>query len=269
MKTTNVFLTTIFCLILSTSLSAQTEEDNKIYGIADESAKVVGGMPYFFKWIGANIEYPPEARKNRIYGKVFVTFVVEKDSSLSNFKIARGLGYGCDEEAIRMFSQVRFVPAKHKGKVVRQKMTFPITFADAYAAQRKADAKAKANAWLMGFAFDLGAAALGLNGNSSSSSSKTPTVERTKTDVCDGVVSNIYIPSYDEGEWGGGGNQERHSYIEFDDNISGTLYLEIAEGSHKDKYFIEDQLFNNYYYQSKIQALKALYIYKRCGKIIK
>ena len=68
-------------------------------------------------------------QKTRIEGKVFVSFVVEKDSTLSNLKVVRGLGHGCDEEAIRIIKEgPKWKPAIMRGKVHRQSTTVPIIF---------------------------------------------------------------------------------------------------------------------------------------------
>ncbi len=64
-----------------------------------------------------------------IEGKVFLTFIVDKDGSITDVTLARGIGGGCDEEAIRILKESpKWNPGKQRGRAVRQKMTFPIIF---------------------------------------------------------------------------------------------------------------------------------------------
>ena len=70
-----------------------------------------------------------EARKKGIEGRVFVEFIVEKDGEVSNIKVIKGIGYGCDEEALKAVSSFTdWQPGVQRGKPVRQKMVMPITF---------------------------------------------------------------------------------------------------------------------------------------------
>ena len=67
--------------------------------------------------------------KNGVQGKVFVEFVANKDGSISDVKVLKGIGFGCDEEALRvMRNSPDWIPAQHKATKVRQKMVLPITF---------------------------------------------------------------------------------------------------------------------------------------------
>lgn len=89
-----------------------------------------GGIAEFYKFLGANVKYPKEAVDNNIQGNVFVSFVVEKDGSITDVKIDRKLGYGTDEEAVRVLKlSKRWNPGQFDGKVVRTKYSIPIKFA--------------------------------------------------------------------------------------------------------------------------------------------
>lgn len=105
---------------------------DEVYSIAEFSAYPVGGLPAFYKAVGTHVVYPPEAKKVGIEGRVFVEFVINKNGSLSDFKIIKGLGKGCDEEAIRAIkasqATVKWKPAIQLRKLVRQKYTLPIPF---------------------------------------------------------------------------------------------------------------------------------------------
>lgn len=95
----------------------------------EQSAGFPGGMEAFSRYLATNIRYPAEARKKNIQGKVFCSFIVEKDGSVSNLKVLRGIGAGADEEALRVVAGMpKWVPATQNGVNVRQLYTLPITF---------------------------------------------------------------------------------------------------------------------------------------------
>ena len=104
--------------------------------VEEEVLKVVEEMPVFpggagkmKEYIAKNIVYPTYAIENGIQGRVFVTFVVERDGSISNVKAMRGIGFGCDEEAIRVIqSMPKWKPARQRGETVRCSYTIPIVF---------------------------------------------------------------------------------------------------------------------------------------------
>jgi protein TonB len=86
-------------------------------------------MEDFYKYVSKNIEYPKQARRMGIEGKVFVQFVVDKDGSLSDVKVIKGIGAGCDEEAIRVLKESpKWTPGKQRGRPVRVRMSLPIFF---------------------------------------------------------------------------------------------------------------------------------------------
>lgn len=88
-----------------------------------------GGIEKFYDFLGQNIKYPKEAADNNVQGNVFISFVVEKDGSLSDIKIERKLGYGTDEEAIRVLKlSKRWNPGQIEQKPVRTKYNIPIKF---------------------------------------------------------------------------------------------------------------------------------------------
>lgn len=101
-----------------------------IFTIVEESAIPEGGMEKFYEHLMAEIKYPVAARQKNVEGKVFVEFVVNKDGSLAGIKPVKGIGEGCDEEAVRAISSspVRWIPAKQRGMVVNQRMVLPVTF---------------------------------------------------------------------------------------------------------------------------------------------
>jgi TonB family protein len=88
-----------------------------------------GGEPAMMKFLSENISYPKKARKKNIQGTVALSFIVEKDGHLSNVKVLRSVGGGCDEEAVRVIkSMPNWTPAMHDDNPVRVKFTIPIKF---------------------------------------------------------------------------------------------------------------------------------------------
>jgi len=88
-----------------------------------------GGMEHFYAFISKSVKYPAEAVKNNIQGKVFMSFIVEKDGALNDIKVVRKLGYGTDEEAIRILNaSPKWIPGIANGKPVRVKYHIPINF---------------------------------------------------------------------------------------------------------------------------------------------
>ncbi len=102
----------------------------------DDPFRIVGEMPQFlggeealFKYLAENIKYPPMAIDAGVKGKVYVTFVVEKNGSISDVKILHGIGGGCDQEAIRVVMDMPlWSPGKQRGKPVRVQYNLPINF---------------------------------------------------------------------------------------------------------------------------------------------
>ena len=88
-----------------------------------------GGMQAFYKYVSKNMKYPRNAVRAGAEGRVFVQFVVERDGSLTDFAILKSVGFGCDEEAIRVLSNApTWEPGKQRGNPVRVRMVLPITF---------------------------------------------------------------------------------------------------------------------------------------------
>jgi protein TonB len=88
---------------VGTSEAKVTEEDpNKIFTSVEKIPEFPGGIDAFYKYLSKSIHYPSVARENGTQGRVIVSFVCERDGSLTDIKVARGIGDGCDEEAVRV-----------------------------------------------------------------------------------------------------------------------------------------------------------------------
>ncbi|HEY5826456.1 MAG TPA: energy transducer TonB [Cyclobacteriaceae bacterium] len=105
------------------------EETDVPVDYAEESAAPKDGIAAFYKYVGEKIKYPAQARRMGIEGRVFVSFVIGKDGSVSEVKATKGIGAGCDEEAVRIIqSAPAWKPGRHGGRTVKQRMVLPITF---------------------------------------------------------------------------------------------------------------------------------------------
>ena len=103
--------------------------EQEIFTVVEEMPSFPGGESKMQEYITKNIRYPKIARENGIQGRVFVSFIVEPDGSISNLKLLRGIGGGCDEEAMRVIkSMPKWKPGKHRGKVVRVSYMVSVSF---------------------------------------------------------------------------------------------------------------------------------------------
>ncbi|RFZ81764.1 TonB family protein [Mucilaginibacter terrenus] len=103
--------------------------DNEVFTAVEEQPTFPGGQAALFNYIRSNIHYPAEARKNNIQGRVITSFVVGKDGKIFNAKVLRGIGYGADEEAVRLINAMpRWRPGIQNGRTVQVQYTIPILF---------------------------------------------------------------------------------------------------------------------------------------------
>jgi protein TonB len=104
-------------------------EEQHIFLVVENMPEFPGGEAAMYKFIGNNMDYPRMAKESGISGRVFVTFVVERDGSVTDVQILRGIGGGCDEEAVRVIKMMpKWTPGKQRGKPVRVQYRMPIKF---------------------------------------------------------------------------------------------------------------------------------------------
>lgn len=97
--------------------------------LAEVMPQFPGGSRALKSYLESQTRYPTHARENDVEGKVYVQFVVNSDGSLSNVRLARGIGFGCDEEALRLVNSMpTWIPGSHQGQIVPVRYTLPITF---------------------------------------------------------------------------------------------------------------------------------------------
>ena len=108
---------------------AQNSDENTVFTTVDQMPEFPGGLPGLAKYLSENVSYPQTARESGIQGRVIVYFVIETNGRVSNTKVIRGIGGGCDEEAVRVVNAMpRWKPAKQEGKKVRVSFNLPINF---------------------------------------------------------------------------------------------------------------------------------------------
>lgn len=101
----------------------------KVFTYVEEQPTFPGGEASMYEYLQKNIKYPPLARENGITGRVYMTFVVGPDGDIRDVKVLRGIGAGCDEEAIRVVkSMPNWKPGKQNGRSVNVQFNMPINF---------------------------------------------------------------------------------------------------------------------------------------------
>ncbi|MBV8389555.1 MAG: energy transducer TonB [Mucilaginibacter sp.] len=115
---------------LSETVIPPQQKDTRIFTEVEQAPEFQGGIDKFYKFLGQNIKYPAVAKEKKVEGKVFVSFIVEKDGSLSNIKVLKEPGSGCGNEALRVMKlSPKWKPGVQNGHKVRVQYTLPITFA--------------------------------------------------------------------------------------------------------------------------------------------
>lgn len=105
------------------------EVAEEIFTIVEDQPAPKGGMPAFYEYVKKELKYPAQARRMGIEGKVYVQFVVDKDGSITEVTAIKGIGAGCDEEAVRVLQGApKWAPGKQRGRAVKVRMILPITF---------------------------------------------------------------------------------------------------------------------------------------------
>jgi protein TonB len=111
------------------SAEVLVEDTEDIVVFPEECASPNGGMTAFYRYVQDKMKYPGQARRTGVEGRVFVEFVINKDGSISEVKAIKGIGAGCDEEAVRVVQGAPvWNPGKQRGKPVRQRMVLTIVF---------------------------------------------------------------------------------------------------------------------------------------------
>ena len=108
----------------------ENEEDvDPIFTVVESMPEFPGGEAMLEKFLKDNLQYPELARIGGIQGKVYVTFVVDEKGNITDIRLLRGIGGGCDEEALRVVKLMpKWIPGKQNGMPVRVIVTLPVKF---------------------------------------------------------------------------------------------------------------------------------------------
>ena len=110
-------------------IEEEEEVVEEIFVIVEQEPTPIGGFEEFYTYLAQQIKYPPAALRLGIEGSVFVQFVIEKDGKITNVELAKGIGAGCDEEALRVISSSPdWNPGKQRGLPVRVRKIIPVRF---------------------------------------------------------------------------------------------------------------------------------------------
>lgn len=114
---------------VETPVQEEEAAEVEIFTIVEEMPSFPGGEAKLFEYLGKNTKFPQMARDAGIQGQVYVNFVVYEDGSIRDVKVLRGIGGGCDEEAIRVVQNMpKWSSGKQRGKAVRVSYNLPIRF---------------------------------------------------------------------------------------------------------------------------------------------
>jgi len=102
---------------------------DEVFTIVEVMPSYPGGNTKFYEYVSKNLKYPRRALKANVEGKVIVQFLVAQNGDISEIEILKGIGFDCDEEAIRVLeSSPKWIPGQHQGRNVKVKVTLPLTF---------------------------------------------------------------------------------------------------------------------------------------------
>lgn len=104
------------------------EPDENIFITVEENAVPEGGYEAYYKYLKKTLKYPSQARRMGTEGKVYVQFVVDKEGLVTEAKVIKGIGGGCDEEALRIMEGTKWSPGKQRGRAVKQRIVMQIVF---------------------------------------------------------------------------------------------------------------------------------------------
>jgi protein TonB len=106
-----------------------TSEGDEIFLVVEESPTFAGGVEALKEFQLNNLEYPTEAIAAQAEGRVFLSFIVDKEGAISDIVVSRGIGYGCDEAAVKMLMKSpNWTPGVQRGRTVKTRMQLAVTF---------------------------------------------------------------------------------------------------------------------------------------------
>lgn len=126
----SAFLTLVITCCLLQPAEAQVNNNvDTVFTQVEQPAQYPGGFEAMAEYLKKNMAYPKDARRSGIQGTVFVSFIVNKDGSISDVAVIKGIGGDCDQEAMRVVSIFpTWTPGMHHGKIARSRFVLPLDF---------------------------------------------------------------------------------------------------------------------------------------------
>jgi TonB family protein len=117
-------------LIFEKKILTKEELGNtKVFSVVEEQPEFPGGIKEMYRFLGENIKYPERASKAYVSGRVFLSFIVTEKGEMADIQVLKGIGFGCDEEAVRVLSKFpTWKPGKQNGNPVNVRYNLPINF---------------------------------------------------------------------------------------------------------------------------------------------
>jgi protein TonB len=121
--------TTVIKEVVITEAVVVEEKADAIFDVVETQPNPPGGMSGWNKYLSDNLKYPTQARRMGVEGSVILVFVINTDGSIQDVEVLRGIGGGCDEEAVKIVKNApKWEPGKQRGRAVRTRMRLPIKF---------------------------------------------------------------------------------------------------------------------------------------------
>jgi protein TonB len=121
--------TTVIKEVAIKEVVIEEEKADQIFDVVETQPNPPGGMSGWNKYLSDNLKYPTQARRMGVEGTVIVVFVINTDGTIQDVEVLRGIGGGCDEEAVKIVKNApKWEPGKQRGKPVRTRMRLPIRF---------------------------------------------------------------------------------------------------------------------------------------------
>lgn len=111
-----------------TTVEMPEENIEPVFRVVEKMPEPVGGWQTFFNTLQKHLKYPTAARRADAAGKVFVEFTVNEKGELQDLSIIKGIGFGCDEEALRVVALTKWNPGKQRGRPVKVRLVQPVVF---------------------------------------------------------------------------------------------------------------------------------------------
>ncbi|MBN3519578.1 TonB family protein [Algoriphagus lutimaris] len=124
-----IITTLMLCMIFFMNVQEGTAQTQEVHQEVDVMPQPPGGMSGLMAFMMENLKYPEQAKEKGVEGVVVVSFVVQQDGSISNPEILKGIGAGCDEEAIRVVKAFpSWTPGEKDGKKVNTQIQLPVKY---------------------------------------------------------------------------------------------------------------------------------------------